>query len=338
LTRPETMGSEIKDRTVNRLTLIVSVAVSLLTAPLAVEAQQAIQRPIVGFLCNTTKLAPAFGDGLRELGYVDGKNIVVEYRCVEGRTERGPQLAAELLKLKPNVLVAASDPLVKALIDATRTIPIVMAGSGDPVGNRFVVSFARPGGNVTGVSLLGPELAAKRLELLKTVVPEIAQVAVLVNPTNPNASRQLSEVEAAAHTIGTRLKVLRGRSTTDFDSAFSGIGRTSVTTALLVSSNALFMAERRRIAAFALANRLPAMGFAREFAEDGTLLAYGASLPGLYRRAAYFVDKILRGAKPADLPVDQPTTFELIINMKTAKTLGLTVPPSLLLRADQLIE
>ena len=321
----------------DRRKFIVSLAGSLLTAPVAVEAQQTTRRPLVGFLCNTTKLAPAFGDGLRELGYVDGRNIFVEYRCAEGRTERAPQLAAALLKLKPDVLVAAGDPLVKVLIDATHTIPIVMTSSGDPVGNRFVVSFARPGGNVTGVSAFAPELAGKRLELLKTVAPEIAEVAVLVNPTNPNASRQLSEIEAAAKTIGARLKILRVRSTAEFDSAFSGVGQTSVP-ALLVSADALFFAERRRIAAFALANRLPAMGFAREFAEDGTLLAYGPSLSDLYRRAAYFVDRILRGAKPADLPVEQPTKFELIINMKTAKTVGLTIPQSLLLRADQLVE
>src|SRR5437899_1648967 len=174
-------------------TLSVPVILCLiyLASPLAAEAQQTIQRPLVGFLCNTTKLAPAFGDGLRELGYIDGKNIFVEYRCAEGRTERGPELAAALLKLKPDVLVAASDPLVKVLVDATHTIPIVMTSSGDPVGNRFVVSFARPGRNVTGVSMFASELAGKRLELLKTVAPEIAQVAVLLNPTNPNASRQL---------------------------------------------------------------------------------------------------------------------------------------------------
>jgi putative ABC transport system substrate-binding protein len=317
--------------------LIASLAGSLLAASLAVEAQPATQRPLVGFLCNTTKLAPAFGDGLRELGYIDGRNIFVEYRCAEGRTERGPQLAAALLKLKPDVLVAASDPLIKVLIDATHTIPIVMTTSGDPVGNRFVASLARPGGNVTGVSILSPELAGKRLGLLKTVAPAITRVVVLVNPTNPNASKQLSETEAAAQTIGVRLKILRVRSVTEFDSAFQGIGKTSVT-ALLVSSDALFIAERRRIAAFALANRLPAMGFAREFAEDGTLLAYGPSFPDLYRRAASFVDKILRGAKPADLPVEQATKFELIINMRTAKALSLTIPPSLVLGADQIVE
>jgi ABC-type uncharacterized transport system substrate-binding protein len=317
--------------------LAVVFALSLFAGPLAAEGQDATKRPLVGFLCNTTKLAPAFGDGLRELGYVDGKNIFVEYRCAEGRTERGPQLAAALLKLKPDVLVAASDPLVKVLIDATRTIPIVMTSSGDPVGNRFAVSLARPGGNVTGVSLLSPELAGKRLELLKTGAPEIAQVVVLVNPTNPNASRQLGETEAAAQTIGARLKILRVRSIAEFDGAFSGIGRASVT-ALLVSTDALFFAERRRIAALALANRLPAIGFAREFAEEGTLLAYGPSFPDLYRRAAYFVDRILKGAKPSDLPIEQPTKFELVINLKTAKALGLTIPQTLLLRADQVIE
>ena len=315
----------------------MSLAGSLLTASLAVEAQPATQRPLVGFLCNTTKLAPAFGDGLRELGYVDGRNIFVEYRCAEGRTERGPQLAAALLKLKPDVLVAASDPLVKVLLAATHTIPIVMTSSGDPVGNRFVVSLARPGGNVTGMSMFAPELAGKRLELLKTVAPEITRVVVLVNPTNPNASGQLRETEAAAQTIGVRLRILRVRSITEFDSAFQAIDQTSVT-ALLVSSDALFIAERQRIAAFALANRLPAIGFAREFAEDGTLLAYGPSFEDLYRRAAYFVDKILRGARPADLPVEQPTKFELTINTKTAKALGLTIPPSLVVRADQLVQ
>ena len=321
----------------DRRKFIVSFTGSLLAAPLTVEAQQTTRRPLVGFLCNTMKLARAFGEGLRELGYVDGRNIFVEYRCAEGRTERGPQLAAALLKLKPDVLVAASDPLVKALIDATHTVPIVMTSSGDPVGNRFVASFAGPGGNVTGVTIFAPELAGKRLALLKTVAPEIAQVAVLVNPTNPNASRQLSEIEAAAGSIGVRLKLLNVSSTTEFDKAFSGMGRAPAT-ALLISSDGMFFAERRRIATFALAHRLPAMGFAREFAEDGTLLAYGASLPDLYRRAAYFVDKILRGAKPADLPVEQPTRFELIINMKTAKAVGLTIPPSLQLQADQLVE
>ena len=212
-----------------------------------------------------------------------------------------------------------------------------MTSSGDPVGNRFVVSLARPGGNVTGMSILASDLAGKRVELLKTVAPKITQVAVLVNPTNPNASKQLSETEAAAQSIGARLKILRVRSITEFDSAFQGIGQTTLT-ALLVSSDALFMAERRRIAALALAKKLPTMGFAREFAEDGTLLAYGPSFPDLYRRAAYFVDKILRGAKPADLPVEQPTKFEFIINVRTAKALGLTIPPPLALRADQLVE
>ncbi len=174
---------------VDRLKVVVSLAGCLLAAPFAVEAQQTTQRPLVGFLCNTTKLAPAFGDGLRELGYVDGRNIFVEYRCVEGQTERGSQLAAELLKLKPDVLVAASDPLVKVLVDATHTVPIVMASSGDPVGAGLVASLARPGGNVTGVSMLAAQLSGKRLELLKTVAAKIVQVAVLVNPTNPNASR-----------------------------------------------------------------------------------------------------------------------------------------------------
>jgi putative ABC transport system substrate-binding protein len=316
--------------------LLTSVA-GALVPPRVVEAQQTTRRPLVGFLCNTTKLARAFGEGLRELGYVDGRNISVEYRCVEGRTERGPDLAAALLRLKPDLLVGASDPLIKALVDATHTIPIVMVVSGDPVGNQFVDSLARPGRNVTGLSILAPELAGKRLELLKTVAPEIAQLMVLVDPTNPNTARQLGETEAAAQSIGVRLKVLRVHFTTELDKAFSGMGRAPAT-ALFISSDPVFLAERRRIADVALANRMPAMGFAREFAEDGILMAYGASLIALHHQAAVYVHKILKGAKPSELPVEQPTKFELVINLKTAKALGLTIPPSLLARADQVIE
>jgi putative tryptophan/tyrosine transport system substrate-binding protein len=317
--------------------LAVVLSLSFTLAPLTGEAQQTTRRPLVGFLCNTTKLAQAFAEGLRELGYVDGRNIFVEYRCVEGRTERGPELAAALLRLKPDLLVGSSDPLIKALVDATHTIPIVMAVSGDPVGNKFVASLGHPGGNVTGLSIFAPELAGKRLELLKTVAPDIAQLTVLVNPTNPNASEQLKETEAAALSMGVRLKLLRVASTTELDKAFSGTGR-SPATALFISSDALLIAERRHIAEIALAKRMPAMGFAREFAEDGILISYGASLPAMHHRAATYVDKILKGAKPADLPVEQPTTFELVINLKTAKALGLTIPQTLLLRADQVIQ
>jgi putative tryptophan/tyrosine transport system substrate-binding protein len=317
--------------------LAVVLSLSFTLAPLTGDAQQTTRRPLVGFLCNTTKLAQAFAEGLRELGYVDGRNIFVEYRCVEGRTERGPELAAALLRLKPDLLVGSSDPLIRALVDATHTIPIVMAVSGDPVGNKFVASLGHPGGNVTGLSIFAPELAGKRLELLKTVAPDIAQLTVLVNPTNPNASEQLKETEAAALSMGVRLKLLRVVSTTELDKAFSGTGR-SPATALFISSDALLIAERRHIAEIALAKRMPAMGFAREFAEDGILISYGASLPAMHHRAATYVDKILKGAKPADLPVEQPTTFELVINLKTAKALGLTIPQTLLLRADQVIE
>jgi putative tryptophan/tyrosine transport system substrate-binding protein len=317
--------------------LAVVLSLSFTLAPLTGDAQQTTRRPLVGFLCNTTKLAQAFAEGLRELGYVDGRNIFVEYRCVEGRTERGPELAAALLRLKPDLLVGSSDPLIRALVDATHTIPIVMAVSGDPVGNKFVASLGHPGGNVTGLSIFAPELAGKRLELLKTVAPDIAQLTVLVNPTNPNASEQLKETEAAALSMGVRLKLLRVASTTELDKAFSGTGR-SPATALFISSDALLIAERRHIAEIALAKRMPAMGFAREFAEDGILISYGASLPAMHHRAATYVDKILKGAKPADLPVEQPTTFELVINLKTAKALGLTIPQTLLLRADQVIE
>jgi ABC-type uncharacterized transport system substrate-binding protein len=320
-----------------RIGLAVVLGLSFTLAPLTGDAQQTTRRPLVGFLCNTTKLTQAFGEGLRELGYVDGRNIFVEYRCVEGRTERGRELAAALLRLKPDLLVGSSDPLIKALVDATHTIPIVMAVSGDPVGNKFVASLGRPGGNVTGLSIFAPELAGKRLELLKTVAPNIAQLTVLVNPTNPNASEQLKETEAAALSMGVRLTLLRVPSTAELDKAFSGTGR-SPATALFISSDALLIAERRHIAEIALAKRMPAIGFAREFAEDGILISYGASLPALHHRAATYVDKILKGAKPADLPVEQPTKFELVINLKTAKALGLTIPQTILLQADQIIE
>jgi ABC-type uncharacterized transport system substrate-binding protein len=322
---------------IDRRRFLLTSLAGAIAAPLAAKAQQTTRRPLVGFLCNSTKLARAFGEGLRELGYVDGRNIFVEYRCVEGRTERGPDLAVALLRLKPDLLVGTSDPLIKALVDATHTIPIVMAASGDPVGNQFVDGLARPGRNVTGLSVFAPELAGKRLELLKMVIPEIAQLTVLVDPTNPNTSRQLGELESAARSSGVRLKVLRVHSTPEFDNAFSGMGRAPAT-ALFISSDPVFFAERRRIADIVLANRMPAMGFTREFAEDGILMTYGASLPALHHRAAVYVDKILKGAKPADLPVEQPTKFELVINLKTAKALGLTIPPSLLARADQVIE
>jgi ABC-type uncharacterized transport system substrate-binding protein len=321
----------------NRRRFLLTSLAGALAMPLGAKAQQTTRRPLIGFLCNSTTMARAFGEGLRELGYVDGRNMFVEYRCVEGQTERGPDLAAALLRLKPDLLVGTSDPLIKALVDATHTIPIVMAASGDPIGNQFVDSLARPGRNVTGLSVFAPELAGKRLELLKTVVPEIAQLTVLVNPTNPNTARQLGETEAAARSIGVRLKILRVHSTAEFDKAISGIGRAPAT-ALFISSDPVFFAERRRIADRVLANRMPAMGFTREFAEGGILMAYGASFPALYHRAAAYVDKILKGAKPSVLPIEQPTKFELVINLKTAKALDLTIPPSLLARADHVIE
>jgi putative ABC transport system substrate-binding protein len=320
----------------NRRAFLSGLSGGLLAAPLAAEAQQTTRLPPIGFLCNTARLAAAFDEGLRDLGYINGRNIPIERRCLEGRMERASELAADLLRLKPDVLVGATDPVVKVLAAATKTIPIVMT-SGDPLGNQFAVSLARPGRNVTGVSLFAHELAAKRLELLKTAFPDFARLTVLVNPTNPNASRQLSETEAAAQAIGVRLTILRVHSATEFDKTFGGLRR-GPAAVLLVSFDALFFAERRRIAEFALANQLPTLGFAREFAEDGALMSYGANLSALYRRAAWYVDKILRGAKPADLPIEQPTKFELVINLKTAKTLSLTIPPSLLQRADQVIE
>ena len=325
-----------------RRAFIGTLAGTLLATPLAADAQQATKVSRIGFLASgaaagTAPRLEAFRQGLRDLGYVEGRNIAIEYRWAEGKVERLPAFAVELLGLKVDVIVAVSTPDALAARKATRTIPIVFVTAGDPVDSGLVAGIARPGGNVTGLSLLAPEIVARQLQTLKEAVPKASRVAVLSNSANPNTPLLVKETEAAARSLGVRLQLLGVRGDDAFDSAFSAVTKERPD-ALFVLFDPLLFLHRTRIVEFANKNRLPAMYAHREFAEVGGLMAYGADLRDNYRRAAAYVDKILKGAKPADLPVEQPTKFELVINLKTAKALGLTIPPSLLQRADEVIQ
>jgi putative ABC transport system substrate-binding protein len=324
-----------------RREFITTVAGGLLAVPLAARAQQPAKVARIGFLAThspaeTANHLEAFRQGLRDLGYVEGRNIAIEYRWAEGRVERFPDFAVELVGLKVDVIVATSSPLALAAKNATRTIPIIFATAADPVGSGLVAGIAHPGGNVTGLSLLAPEIVARQLQLLKEAVPKVSRVAVLSNPANPYTALLVKETEAAARSLRVRVQLLGVRGADAFDSAFSAITKERPG-ALFVLFDPLFVGHRTRIAEFANKNRLPAMYPHREYAETGGLMAYGPDLRDNFRRAATYVDKILKGAKPADLPVEQPTKFELVINLKTAKALGLNIPPSLLQRADEVI-
>jgi putative ABC transport system substrate-binding protein len=327
-----------------RRTFMGMLAGGLLAAPLAAEAQQAAKVPRIGYLGDTRSATPhlreAFLQGLRDLGYVEGGNLVIEYRSAEGKFERYPALAAELVALEVDVILAGSTPAAVAAKQATRTLPIVFAATRDAVGSGLVTSLARPGGNVTGLSLLAPELVGKRLELLKQAVPGVTRVAVLWQAggqVERTEKDMLKGADVAARALGVRLQVVEARGPADIDRAFSDMTRARAG-ALAVLGGTMFSNERRRLVDLAATNRLPAVYGFREYVDAGGLMSYGANLANLYRRAATYVDKILKGAKPADLPVEQPTKFELVINLKTAKALGLTIPPSLLGRADQVIE
>ena len=324
-------------------TLTALVAVLLLTVPLAAEAQsgQAFRIGILGTSPPTdpanTHLWGAFFQRLRELGYVEGQNITIDRRFSEGKTERFPELAAELVRLKVDVIVAAGGPPPLAAQRATKTIPIVMTNQADPVGSGLVASLARPGGNVTGLSLLNPELVGKQLQLLKDVIPRVSRVAILRNPMNETHALSLKEAEVAARSLRIQLQTFDARGSEEFDAAFAAVARQRAS-ALLVLGDPMFFLHRTGIANFAATQRLPTMFVFKEHAEAGGLMAYGANLIDVFRQAATFVDKILKGVKPADLPVQQATKLELIINLKTAKALGLAIPPSLLVRADHVIE
>ena len=325
----------------DRRACLGTLAGALLAASLAAEALQAGTVARIGVLELGSELTSgpqeAFRQGLRELGYVQGQNIVLEYRFAEGRADRLPDFAAELVRHKVDVIVAGGTPAPLAAKHATSTIPIVMAAAGDPVGTGLVASLAKPVGNVTGLSNHSAELTGKRLQLTKEIVPGLSRVAVLWNAANPIAELVFKETEAAARTLGVQVQSVEVRGPDDFDNALpatvsGGVG------ALFVIDDPLVFRYLKQIADFAARNRLPATAIYKQFAEAGGLMTFGANLADLNRRAAIFVDKILKGAKPADLPVEQPTKYELVINLKTAKALGLTIPPSLLQRADQVID
>jgi putative ABC transport system substrate-binding protein len=275
--------------------------------------------------------------GLRALGYVEGQTIIIECRAAAGRYERAAEHAAELVRLKVDVLVTDGLPAARAAKQATRTIPVVMGAVGDPVRGGVVNSLARPGANITGLTLVTAEMNIKRIEFLKAAVPGSTRVAVLLNPDNPSSDLATRETEAAARSLGLTLHVVQARDPANLDRAFSEILKGQARTVVVLPDPMLF-AQRTRIVALAAKSQLPAVGEAREFAAAGGLMAYGPRITENFRRAAVYVDKILRGAKPGDLPVEQPTTFELVINLNTAKALGLTIPQSLLLRADEVIQ
>jgi putative ABC transport system substrate-binding protein len=305
------------------------------------EAQQPNKIPRIGVLFATVasqqaSRAEAFKQGLNELGYIEGRNIKTEYRYAEGKLDRLPGLAEELVRLKVDVIVTGGPQVTRPTKKVTNTIPIVMAFDSDPIGNGFVASLARPGGNVTGLSALSPELSGKQLELMKEIVPNFSRVSVLGNSTEPANPQSLREIELAAKTFGVQVQPLDVRSPTDIEPAFQSATKSRADVLLALPSPVL-NGYRRQVVTLAFKSRLPAIYFRSEFVEEGGLMSYATSIAELSRRAAVYVDKILKGARPADLPVEQPTKFELVINLKTAKQIGLTIPPNVLARADRVI-
>jgi len=323
----------------NRRSFLSALSGGLLAAPLATQAQPVGKVPRIGALVVATPGFPpieGFRQGLRELGYVEGRNIAVEYRYAAGRTDRYGDLAGEVVRLKPDVIVVWGTEFTQTVRRMTPTIPIVFALADRPVEMGLVANLARPGGNVTGLTTLSFELSAKRLELLKEVLPKLTRAAALYGP-DPRTASTLKEMASAAQSLGIRLLPVEVRGPEDFDRAFAEMTREQAD-ALVLLPTSLSPTLGARLGDLALKRRLPAIGQGREFVEAGALMAYAANWTDIARRAATFVDKILKGAKPADLPIEQPTKFDLAINLKTAKALGLTIPPSLLQRADQVIE
>ena len=323
----------------------ILVAVVLLALGAIAEAQQPKKVPRIGYLsaqdsASESARAGAIRRALREIGYIEGQNITIEYRYSEGKRGRFPELAVELVRLKVDIIVVAGgDPSIRAAMNATKTIPIVMSGGGaDPVETGFVEGLARPGGNVTGITNLDRELGGKRLELLKEAVPKVARVAVLYSPTNRDQVLDVKEVlPVAARALKLTIQPWEVRDADGFEKVFAAINKQRPD-GLYVITSALMNNNQKRIVGFALKSRLPSIAVRREFVDAGALMYYGADLADSYRRVAYFVDRILKGAKPADLPVEQPTKFELVINLKTAKQIGLTIPPEVLARATKLIK
>jgi putative tryptophan/tyrosine transport system substrate-binding protein len=326
-----------------RRTFITLLGGAAVVWPLAARAQQSMAKvPRIGFLGNSTaeleaNLIGPFRDGLRALGYEEGRNIVIEYRWAEGKYERFPALTAELIALKVDAIVTAGTPASLAVKNATTTIPLVMVAVGDPVATGLVASLARPGGNITGLTSISSEMEGKRLELLREVVPKISHIAVLWNAASPIQVIEEGEVRAAARVLELKMLSLGVRTREEIDDALATIIRERPD-ALLVLADRLFLHHRTRIMDFAAQHRLPGVHAYRELVEAGGLMSYGPSYADMHRRAATYVDKILKGAKPADLPVQQPTKFELVVNVKAAKAIGLTIPESFLARADEVIE
>ena len=314
----------------------LALSALLLTLCVCADAQQTKKVPRIGFLSASPSIDHAFLEGLRDLGYVDNKTIVIEHRSAEGKLERLPELAADLVNLKVDMIVTQGTPSAQAAKKATNTIPIVMATSGDPVGTGLVASLARPGGNVTGLSILATDLDTKWLELLKEAAPNISRVAWLANPAIVPEMISLKNLQSVAPNLGVAVQLAEMQGPETFENSFATVVRDRYN-AVIVTPNSSYIPHRQQIVLLAAKHRLPAMYGWRDFPEAGGLMSYGVILPDLFRRAAVYVDKILKGAKPSDLPVEQPTKFEFIVNLKTAKQIGLTIPPNVLARANRVI-
>ena len=320
---------------------VLALSATLFALCLPAVAQQPTKIPQIGYLGGASlsaipKRIEAFREGLRELGYVEGKNIGIEWRWAEGKPDRLPDLAAELVRLKVDLIISAGPVVTPSLKAATKTIPIVMAQDNDPVGNGFVASLARPGGNITGLATLAPELSGKQLELLKEIIPKLSRVAVLGSSTEPGNAQTLREIELAAEALKVKIQSLDVLGPKDFETAFQGAKKGRAEASLVLVSS-VFNSHRTQVIEHAVKSQLPAIFYTAEYAELGGLMAYGTSYTDLYRRTATYVDKILKGAKPADLPIEQAKKFEFVINLKTAKQIGLTIPPNVLARADRVI-
>jgi putative tryptophan/tyrosine transport system substrate-binding protein len=331
-----------KDSVIKRVWVFIYLLLSILLPPGLIAAQQPAKVPRLGYLVvaplsTISQRTEAFRQGLRELGYVEGKNLVIEWRSAGGNPERMPTLATELVQLKVDVIVTAGSSATRPAKAATVTIPIVMAQDGDPVVNGFVASLARPGGNITGLSTLTPEINGKRLELLKEIVPKLSRVAVFGTSTNAEDAKTLEEIKLAAGAMKVQLEYLDVGTVKDIDPGFRAATKARADAVLWAVSGSVTRNHRTQVVEIAIKSRLPAIYNAADWVEEGGLVAYGVSYTDLFRRAATYVDKILKGTKPADLPVEQPTKFEFSINLKAAKQIGLTIPPNVLARADRVI-
>ena len=340
---PKSFSDNLKSKIKNLKWLGLSLITFVIAVAVAQAQQPAGKVPRIGFLTGGSPSAEsarheAFRQGLRDLGYVEGKNIVMEWRLWDGKRDRQRAMAAELARLKVDVIVAVGSGDIRAAKEATATIPIVMISGGDAVGSGLVASLARPGGNITGLATLRPELSGKRLELLKEIVPGISRVAVLVSAMSSDHAQLLKELDLAAGAFGVKLQSLDIQSSRDFDSAFRDAAKGQAEAVLVRVPGPILSPQRTRVAQLAVKTRLPAIYESAEEVEAGGLMSYGLNINDSYRRAATYVDKILKGAKPADLPVEQPTKFEFVINLKAAKQIGLTIPPNVLARADRVIK